>query len=94
MKYIARVKQVTATGVHKWASKDANGKLEETDMPSPGYVVVDAGDGVHASCMMYRFKDGGTFCGDTWHKNFAEAKKQAQYEYGLTDEDWRIHKSM
>jgi hypothetical protein len=93
MNYIARVKQVLKPGIHKWASVDSAGKFQKTDMPAPDYVVIEVGEGENTSCMMYRFKDDGVCCGDTWHKDFDEAKHQAKSEYGLTDSDWKIQES-
>lgn len=38
--------------------------------------------------MAYRYKDDGTFCGDSWHENVAFAKYNAEYEYGITASEW------
>jgi hypothetical protein len=92
MKYIARVKQVLVSGIHKWARHDSAGQLQYADMPNPDYVVIETGDGDNASCMMYRFKDDGTCCGDTWHEDVAAAKHSAEYEYGLVDSEWTTQK--
>jgi hypothetical protein len=92
MKYTARVKQVLVSGIHKWARRDSAGQVQNVDMPNPDYVVIDAGTGDNTSCMMYRCKDDGTFCGDTWHEDVASAKHQAEREYGLADGDWAAQK--
>ena len=92
MKYIARVKQVLVPGLHAWARRDSADQLQQSVMPSPDYVVIEAGEQDAAGCMIYRFRDDGTCVGDTWHENLVAAKHRAQYEYGLTDNDWSIQK--
>jgi hypothetical protein len=92
MKYTAKVKQVLVSGIHKWARRNSVGQLQKVDMPHPDYVVIEIGSGDNASCMMYRYKDDETFCGDTWHEDVAAAKQQARYEYGPTDSDWVVQK--
>jgi hypothetical protein len=39
--------------------------------------------------MLYRYQDDGTFCGDTWHETFEDAKHQALYEYGIAEDAWQ-----
>lgn len=41
-------------------------------------IIVDADPGA----MLYRYTAHGEFGGDTWHGSLAEARAQAEYEYG------------
>jgi hypothetical protein len=92
MTYIARVKQVLMPGMHQWARRDSTGKLQYDVMPNPDYVFIECGSGNNTSCQMHRYRDDGTFCGDTWHEDIAAAKLKAKLEYGLTDTDWSVRK--
>jgi hypothetical protein len=38
---------------------------------------------------LYRFAPGGVAAGDTWHPDIAEAKGQAEFEYGDAVGAWR-----
>ena len=41
------------------------------------------------SIYLYRFAPGGVAAGDTWHPDIAEAKGQAEFEYGGAVGTWR-----
>jgi hypothetical protein len=88
MKYTARVTQVLQTGIHRvWTGRDGERDQFES-LPAPQCVEIEL-DGSHEeSCMMYRYRDDGRFCGDTWHENLEAAFRQAEYEYGLIMTDW------
>jgi hypothetical protein len=90
MKLIARVKQVLVPGMHQWAQRDSYGKLQYRVMPNPDYIFIERGSGGSTSCQMHRYKDDGTFCGDTWHEDIAAAKQRAEQEYALTESEWSI----
>ncbi|MDB6057762.1 MAG: hypothetical protein JWO95_1606 [Verrucomicrobiales bacterium] len=92
MKYLARVKQVLMPGTHAWARRVSNGKVQYDGMPNPDYVFIECGSEQNPSCQMHRYKDDGTFCGDTWHEDIAQAKQRAKDEYGIADGDWSIQK--
>jgi hypothetical protein len=39
--------------------------------------------------MIYRYSDDWKFAGDTWHQNMADALHQIDFEFGLSDPQWR-----
>jgi hypothetical protein len=88
VKIIARVNKVVVSGIQQWCIFDASGKAHFKDMPDPEFVEIEPDGGDGDPCMMYRYRDDGTFCGDTWHKNIAAAKHQAEYEYGIKATEW------
>jgi hypothetical protein len=87
MKLIARVEQVLQSGIHTATIPKQDGTLITQGMPLPDYVEIDAGP---QDAMLYRYRDDGTFCGDSWHENLQAAKAQAYYEYGIPDLAWRV----
>ena len=89
MKYVARVKEVLASGIHMNGALE-NGRVRQaSELPRPDRVEIEI-DGTEAEpCMMYRYADDGSFCGDTWHQTFELALRQAAYEYGLARHDFQ-----
>ncbi|HEY6332132.1 MAG TPA: hypothetical protein VI756_22580 [Blastocatellia bacterium] len=41
-----------------------------------------------AGIFLFRYLRDGTFITDTWHESVEDAKFQAEYEYGTTDQEW------
>lgn len=41
-----------------------------------------------AGVSLFRYCSEGNYIADTWHKSLEEAKRQAEYEFGITDEHW------
>jgi len=90
MKYVARVTQVLHTGIHK-IGKIGEGRPEAVaDLPLPNRVEIELDGESTQPCMMYRYTDGGDFCGDTWHLNLEDAFAVAEEEYGLSQKDFRV----
>jgi hypothetical protein len=81
--YVAVVGAITdrKQTIHSWVG--ANRVKGFMGFP---HVVLAEGDS--ASVMLYRYRDDGEFCGDTWHASLEEAKEQAQYEYGAELGRW------
>ena len=87
MQYTARVRQVLHPGIH-YIAKLQDGRPERVaDLPSPDFVEIEFTQ-PGGACTLFRFTDGGEFCGDTWHETLAEAFAQAEYEYGLSEGDF------
>ena len=38
---------------------------------------------------LFRFTEEGDYAGDTWHQSVEEAKKQAEFEYNVSVDDWQ-----
>jgi hypothetical protein len=88
MKYVALVTQVLRPGIHKIGTI-RNGMPEAVaDLPLPNRVEIELDGGPEQPCIIYRYTDGGDFCGDTWHQNLKEAFAAAEQEYGLSEKDF------
>lgn len=88
MKLTARVEQVLQSDIHGIAVDRRDAEFVFTDLPLPTYVEIEVDDSGHA--MLYRYRDDGAFCGDTWHEALQDAKNQAKFEYGISEPDWRL----
>ena len=86
MKYVATVTSILQPGIHKIGGF-RNGELCAEDLPRPDRVEIqpESPDGPY---FMFRYTADGEFCGDTWHETWAEALRQAKFEYGLSEEDF------
>ena len=90
MIYIAKVKQVLQSDIHKIGTIE-NGELKNVSlMPQADRIEIELEGSEIDPCMMYRFTKDDEFCGDTWHENFAAALSQAAFEYGLKREDFKV----
>jgi hypothetical protein len=87
MKYIARVEKILQTGIHKLVTHIRDGELIMQAMPLPDFLEIHATADAHA--LLYRYRDDGAFCGDSWHENLEAAMEQAKYEYGIHESEWR-----
>ena len=94
MKYVARVSQVLQSAIHKLGTVE-NGEIRPvSNLPLPNRVEIELDGSESEPCMMYRYTDDDTFCGDTWHETFDSALEQAKFEYGLERHEFkpaRIH---
>jgi hypothetical protein len=88
VKYVARVARVLKS-IHTVGSIVDNELAKGQQMGRPDYVEIEPEGGPDEPCMMFRYTDAGEFCGDTWHQTFADAIHQAEYEYGLTRQDFK-----
>ena len=87
MKYIARIREVLQTDIHR-AATIVDGELVPLGvLPAPHRVEISVEPG-EQSCFMYRFTKAGEGCGDTWHASFDDAVAQAYFEFGLKREDF------
>src|SRR5262245_14508992 len=72
MKYVARIRRVLRTDVHKVA-QICDGVLTPVEsLPTAERLEIEIESGA-TSCFMYRFTSAGEFCGDTWHVNLDDA---------------------
>jgi len=89
MIYIAKVKKVLQSNIHKIGTIE-NGELKiVSSMPQADRVEIELEGSEIDPCTMNRFTKDNEFCGDTWHENFADALSQAAFEYGLKREDFK-----
>lgn len=89
MKYVARVTQVLRTGIHKIGALVDGTIKPVAEMPLPDRVEIEFDGEPSQPCMMYRYTQAGEFCGDTWHETLQAAFEQSEYEYGLSERDFR-----
>lgn len=62
------------------------GKDYRKSFPWPRVIIIEeTPDGI----FLIRYTQDGSFCGDTWHLNIKDAKKQAKSEYGNLLEGWQ-----
>lgn len=90
MKYVARVTKVLRTGIHKIGDIQDGELRPVADLPLPDRLEIELEGGPGDPCMIYRYTDDGEFCGDTWHEKLEDALAQAEFEYGLSQRDFRI----
>lgn len=88
MKYVAKVKQVLRSDIHKIGAIENNEVKLVADLPLPDRVEIELDGSETEPCVMYRHTGSGEFCGDTWHETFEHALNQAEFEYGLKRDDF------
>jgi hypothetical protein len=89
---MARVKKIVRQGIHTVGAA-VNGEVTAVaDMPLPDRIEIELDGSETQPCMMYRYTDDNQFCGDTWHETLAAAFQQAEFEYGLTRNDFELVK--
>ena len=90
MTYIARVRKVLRQNIHT-VGAIVDGEIKTvSSMPLPDRIEIELDGSENQPCMMYRYTNNGQFCGDTWHETLAAAFQQAEFEYGLTRNDFKL----
>lgn len=85
MKWFAEVKSKGRTD-HLVGRLENGRPVREDKLPLAERVEIEETDeGVY----LLRFDRLGQSAGDTWHQSVAEARRQATFEFGLQDDDWR-----
>ncbi len=87
MKYVARMVNVLKSGIHKIGEIQDGQVRPVANLPLPNRIEIEFEE-CDEPCFMYRYTDANEFCGDTWHANLADAFAQAEYEYGLVEQDF------
>lgn len=85
MKLRAIVQNITGKTVHLKGERVAEGVSVST-LSAPTSVEVVEQDGAF---YLLRLDDDGKCIADTWHESVEAAKAQANFEYGILEEDWR-----
>ncbi len=89
-KLLAFVQKASGKTTHTWGTLDSDGPRALGQFSCAARVeVVQEGEGF----FLLRFDAEGQFCGDTWHASEEDAKKQAEFEYEITNSDWRAEPS-
>lgn len=85
MKLIAKVRHITGrSGQYLGIVKDGIPQ-KLTRIADPSQVVIE--EDPHGY-FLFREDSGGTCLSDSWFPTLAEAKHQAEVEFGVTDADW------
>jgi hypothetical protein len=81
----ARVSSVTGKTVHGLGTI-ADGKPEVTNvLPAPDWVgIAREKDGY----FLLHFNSESECVADTWHESLEAAKRQAEFEFNISDSDW------
>ena len=87
-KFVVSVKRDLLPGIHKIGTFQKDEFRPVADLPLPNRVEIEMDGGRQDPCVMYRYTDGGEFCGDTWHENLDAAFDKAKSEYGLIEDDF------
>lgn len=87
-KLVAKVTRVLRPGIHKIGGVREGEVRPGAELPLPHRVEIELEGGRQDPCMMYRYTDGGEFCGDTWHETLDAAFAEAKSEYGLVEDDF------
>ena len=88
MRYVARVSKVLHPEIHSIGTIEDGRVVRVAGMPLPTRVEIHLDGSPDEPCMMFRYDDDNAFCGDTWHQNLSEAFADAEYEYGITEDDF------
>jgi hypothetical protein len=75
----------TVTGSTTHLEGRFRGEIEYTPLPDPVSVEVVEHEG---AIYLLRFDSNGECIADTWHDTVDAAKAQADFEFGITDNDW------
>jgi hypothetical protein len=86
MKLRAKIDLVLNKTRH-WLVEEGRSIAEPTLLPPPVEVeILETKDGV----FLFYLDTSGECLADGWHASIAEAKQQAQFEFGIADKAWQL----
>jgi len=89
-KLVAAVRIITGRVHHSLGSVSNEGHPIMTMPFAPATrVEIELPDSESTAFFLIRYDERGSFAGDTWHKSLADAKEQAEMEFGILASDWR-----
>jgi hypothetical protein len=89
-KVVATVRKMTGKVHHSRGSVNNEGHSIMTMPFAPATrVEIEPPDSESTAYFLIRYDERGSFAGDTWHKSPADAKGQAEMEFGILASDWR-----
>jgi hypothetical protein len=88
MKLILRAEVETATGktTHTVGTLRQGIPIPTEKLPVPHHVCIANEDGAF---YLLHFNEEGQSFADTWHESLAAAKRQASFEFGISESDWK-----
>ncbi len=63
-----------------------NNSDSRTLLPIPQILIIEQ---IDTDVFLFRLTKMGDYAGDTWHQSVEEAKKQAEFEYNVSVDDWQ-----
>jgi hypothetical protein len=89
-KWKASVRRVTGKTIHS-RGELVDGRVVPVErMPEAAWVMIEE---TSSGFYLFRYSATGEFGGDTWHETLEEAKRQAEFEYGIEDPDWELEET-
>jgi hypothetical protein len=85
MRLRAIVRDVSGNTEHLQATPVA-GRIEVIELPTPRCVEISEHEGV---VYLLRLDSEGECIADTWHETVDAAKSQANFEFGIQDDEWQ-----
>lgn len=87
MRLRALVREVTGNARHYYGTILDDRVVPASPVPIPHYVEI-ADDGGGSFLLLY-FDEEGNELTDTWHETVDDAKRQAEFEFCIGDNDWQ-----
>lgn len=85
MKLRAKVRHVSGNTRHARAHLEGDEVREGSLFPDAVWAQIEPAD--DAFYLLYLDADGKPMT-DTWHETLGQAKQQAEFEFGIMDDDW------
>ena len=85
MKLRATVKGSTGTAKHMVGELVAGEPVPVRTLPTPAWVEIAEEEGAF---YLFHYDAHGMCFADTWHRTLEDAKRQAEFEFGLAADDW------
>ena len=84
----ATVREVTGLTIHSIGTIKDGLPVATEILPPAEWVEISSDDESRGVSLFYFNKDGECFA-DGWHMTIDEAKRQANFEYGILSTDWQ-----
>jgi hypothetical protein len=81
----ANVKTATGKTRHTVGELVGGKPVPVETLPVPAWVEISEEEGAF---YLLHFDANGTSFADTWHQTLAEAKRQAEFEFGIAEDEW------
>jgi hypothetical protein len=87
MQLRAKVRYLTGQTKHYVAAVQDGEPVPVAELGPPSFVEICPED---AGFLLFRLDAFGARLADTWHSTIADAKRQAQFEFNIEDEEWQV----
>jgi hypothetical protein len=87
MRMRATVIRATGKTKHTLGEFVAGKPIPITTLPIPAWVEISEEEGAF---YLLHFDANGTSIADTWHQTLEEAKRQAEFEFGIAKGEWTV----